>query len=221
MNEPDSEATDLASRRQQQFAKVLVKIDAQYSTESNNTALETEQGKHRTRWWKGIREMVQCCRVHKKSSFEEAHTNVTSTHCRFKQLTGKQYVNQRLAPKTATVSNEAKLLEWPALFVQVVILAAGAVGSVLGTQDLGVWIAVTVALSSGVQAWANACRLDQRRNASVSASQKLGGILMWWKALPEEDTAKQQYIDDLVERTESTLASLLPPPPHVQAQAAM
>ncbi len=91
------------------------------------------------------------------------------------------------------------------VFFQLLIIVAGATGSVLafvGDAATG-WIAVTTAFTAAFAAWSEVRRLEPTALAYERAAAELSDVLLWWQALPAAERAAS--FDKLVAQVEEVI----------------
>ena len=108
-------------------------------------------------------------------------------------------------------SDQAKLLLLTALFLNILIYATAAVGTIFATVGLSKWVAVTVAFSILLSRTLQHFRVNERRIAEKRAAAALSSAKLKWQALPREMRARQVELDRLVQRVEAALEATLPP----------
>jgi len=120
-----------------------------------------------------------------------------------------QYITQRLDDQKNYFFTKTKELDWQLRSMYVLILVAGALGTLLAAIGLPVWVALTTAFATALT---TKLEIDQAENSLVQYNAALTGlrnIESWWSSLSQWERGRQRNIDLLVDQTETVLAGEL------------
>jgi hypothetical protein len=125
----------------------------------------------------------------------------------FSFLTPDLYIAMRLDDQLdffqdRTISKEKELRKY-----QILILAAGAVGTFLAAVGLQLWVAVTTALATAFIGFLQYRQTENTLLQYTQTSTNLENVKAWWTALSAQEQADRKNVDKLVETTERILES--------------
>jgi hypothetical protein len=127
----------------------------------------------------------------------------------FSDLDPEKYLTWRLEDQLNWYRGRTERFDKQLRQIHWLILGLGGVGTFLAAIGHEVWIAVTVALASAFASFLESKQVETTLVAYNQAATDLEGIRIWWHALPEEDKAKQENKEKLVEYTETVLRTEL------------
>jgi hypothetical protein len=123
----------------------------------------------------------------------------------FSALTPSGYLRYRLEDQLAYYRKKIDQLTRRATRLQGLIILSGALGTVLASVRLELWVPLTTALVTAISAWLGLVQGDNRLMKYHQAAIELSNLQSWWSALSIEEQVQRRYFDMLVEGTETTL----------------
>jgi hypothetical protein len=137
-----------------------------------------------------------------RSSLPHRPANDTS---RVGFLMPEDYLLERIKEQTGYFERKTAALYKRLQRLEIYILTAGGLGTLLAALGGEVWVALTTALAT---AFTTKLEIDQVENTLVQynvALTSLRNIESWWKALSPWEKTRRRNIDLLVDQTEKTL----------------
>jgi SMODS and SLOG-associating 2TM effector domain 1/Protein of unknown function (DUF4231)/SLOG in TRPM, prokaryote len=130
---------------------------------------------------------------------------VVTSPDRMRFLTPDEYIQERVQDQISYLVPKTQRLERQLKKLQIWILGAGALGTLLAAIRLDVWVAVTTAFAAALT---NKLELEQVENSLVQyniAIMNIQNIRSWWMGLSPWEKTRQKNIDLLVDQTETVL----------------
>ena len=127
----------------------------------------------------------------------------------FSNLDSDEYVAWRLEDQLKFYRSRIERFDRQLRQIHWLILGLGGIGTFLAAIGFEVWIAVTVALAGAFVSFLALKQVEDTLVAYNQAAANLEGIRIWWHALPDEDKAKQENKEKLVQNTEMVLQTEL------------
>lgn len=127
----------------------------------------------------------------------------------FSDLDAEEYLTWRLEDQLKWYRSRTERFDKQLRRFHWLILSFGGVGTFLAAIGLEIWIAVTVALAGALSSFLELKQVEATLLAYNQATTDLGGIRIWWHALPREDRTKQENKEKLVMNTETVLQTEL------------
>eukprot|EP00756_Hemistasia_phaeocysticola_P041804 Hpha_TRINITY_DN16934_c0_g5::TRINITY_DN16934_c0_g5_i6::g.53289::m.53289 len=123
---------------------------------------------------------------------------------------GDRYIKERVQTEIARVSRVQTQLMVCAMLIQIFLLLAAAIGTVLATLGNQKWVAVTVAVTTTTNRIQKELRIEENREKYAKAGVALNAAQLAWTVMPHYRKACPTSLDDLVSRVELALESILP-----------
>jgi hypothetical protein len=123
----------------------------------------------------------------------------------FSFLTPERYIELRLEDQLNYYSKKTPKLEKQIKQMQVAILVAGGVGTLLAAVGAQLWVALTTALATALTAWLASRQPDETLVRYNQAAADLANVRDWWTKLSPAAKRNPKNIDQLVEVTEQVL----------------
>jgi hypothetical protein len=127
----------------------------------------------------------------------------------FSFLTPERYIELRLEDQLNYYSNKAPKLEKQIKQMQVAILVAGGVGTLLAAVHVELWVALTTALATALTTWLASHQLDETLVRYNQSAADLANVRDWWTKLSPAAKRNPKNIGQLVEVTEKVLETEL------------
>jgi hypothetical protein len=127
----------------------------------------------------------------------------------FSDLDAEEYLTWRLEDQLKWYRSRTERFDKQLRRFHWLILSFGGVGTFLAAIGLEIWIAVTVALAGALSSFLELKQVEATLLAYNQAATDLGGIRIWWHALPRADRTKQENKEKLVMNTETVLQTEL------------
>src|SRR5215472_11069700 len=127
----------------------------------------------------------------------------------FSFLTPERYIELRLEDQLNYYSNKTPKLEKQIKQMQVAILVAGGVGTLLAALHAELWVALTTALATALTTWLGSRQLEETLVRYNQSAADLANIRDWWTKLSPAAKRNPKNIDQLVEFTEKVLEAEL------------
>jgi hypothetical protein len=127
------------------------------------------------------------------------------TDDRTRPLGAADYIRFRIDDQVAFYRNGVRRHERRVQRLRWLMLAFGAVGSVLAVAGLQLWVAVTVAVVGVFATYLESMQLEATIMLYNQAATTLEGIRAWWTALPPDQQVLRRNFDRLVERSERVM----------------
>jgi hypothetical protein len=123
----------------------------------------------------------------------------------FSFLTPERYIELRLEDQLNYYSNKAPKLEKQIKQMQIAILAAGGVGTLLAAVGAELWVALTTALATSLTTWLVSRQLEETLVRYNQSAADLANVRDWWTKLSPAAKRNPKNIEQLVEVTEQVL----------------
>ena len=123
----------------------------------------------------------------------------------FSFLTAERYIELRLEDQLNYYSNKTPKLEKQVKQMQVAILVAGGVGTLLAAVHAELWVALTTALATALTTSLASRQLDETLVRYNQSAADLANVRDWWTKLSPAAKRNAKNIDQLVEFTEKVL----------------
>ncbi|HEV2716986.1 MAG TPA: DUF4231 domain-containing protein [Terriglobales bacterium] len=127
----------------------------------------------------------------------------------FSFLTPERYIELRLEDQLNYYSKKTPKLEKQIKQMQVAILVAGGVGTLLAAVGAQLWVALTTALATALTAWLASRQPDETLVRYNQSAADLANVRDWWTKLSPAAKRNPKNIDQLVEVTEKVLETEL------------
>ncbi len=127
----------------------------------------------------------------------------------FTFLTPERYIELRLEDQLNYYSNKTPKLETQIKQMQVAILVAGGVGTLLAAVGAELWVALTTALATALTTSIASRQLDETLVRYNQSAADLANVRDWWTKLSPASKRNPKNIDQLVEVTEKVLETEL------------
>jgi hypothetical protein len=127
----------------------------------------------------------------------------------FSFLTAERYIELRLEDQLNYYSNKTPKLEKQVKQMQVAILVAGGVGTLLAAVHAELWVALTTALATALTTSLASRQLDETLVRYNQSAADLANVRDWWTKLSPASKRNPKNIDQLVEVTEKVLETEL------------
>ncbi len=127
----------------------------------------------------------------------------------FSFLTPERYIELRLEDQLNYYSNKTPKLEKQVKQMQVAILVAGGVGTLLAAVHAELWVALTTALATALTTSLASRQLDETLVRYNQSAADLANVRDWWTKLSPAAKRNPKNIDQLVEVTEKVLETEL------------
>ena len=127
----------------------------------------------------------------------------------FSFLTPERYIELRLEDQLNYYSNKTPKLEKQVKQMQVAILVAGGVGTLLAAVGAELWVALTTALATALTTSIASRQLDETLVRYNQSAADLANVRDWWTKLSPASKRNPKNIDQLVEVTEKVLETEL------------
>ena len=127
----------------------------------------------------------------------------------FSFFTPERYIELRLEDQLNYYSNKTPKLEKQVKQMQVAILVAGGVGTLLAALHAELWVALTTALATALTTWLGSRQLEETLVRYNQSAADLANIRDWWTKLSPAAKRNPKNIDQLVEFTEKVLEAEL------------
>jgi SMODS and SLOG-associating 2TM effector domain 1/Protein of unknown function (DUF4231) len=127
----------------------------------------------------------------------------------FSFLTPERYIELRLEDQLNYYSNKTPKLEKQIKQMQIAILVAGGVGTLLAAVGAQLWVALTTALATALTASLASRQLDETLVRYNQSAADLANVRDWWTKLSPAAKRNPKNIDQLVEVTEKVLETEL------------
>ena len=124
-------------------------------------------------------------------------------------LSPESYIELRLEDQLAYFSIKAPKLAQTTQRMQVAILVAGGVGTLLAAFGVELWIALTTALATSLTSWAATSQSEETLVRYNQSAADLANVKQWWTKLSPAARRNPKNIDQLVEVTEKVLETEL------------
>jgi hypothetical protein len=123
----------------------------------------------------------------------------------FSFLTPERYIELRLEDQLDYYSKKTPKLEKQIKQMQVAILVAGGVGTLLAAVHAELWVALTTALATALTTSIASRQLDETLVRYNQSAADLANVRDWWTKLSPAAKRNPKNIDQLVEVTEQVL----------------
>jgi hypothetical protein len=120
-------------------------------------------------------------------------------------LGAAEYIRFRIDDQVTFYRNGVRRHERRVSTLRWLMLAFGALGSVLAVATLQLWVAVTVAVVGVFATYLESMQLEATIMLYNQAATTLEGIRAWWTALPPDQQVLRRNFDRLVERSERVM----------------
>jgi hypothetical protein len=122
-------------------------------------------------------------------------------------LGADDYARMRIADQQAWYCGKAKYARSSLRAYQAAGIIVGLGGAVLAFVGGAwiAWVAVTTAMAAAVVSWTELRRLEETAAAYEHASSELDDLLLWWRALPDDERASEENFDKLVTESEAVI----------------
>ena len=127
----------------------------------------------------------------------------------FSFLTPERYIELRLEDQLKYYSSKTPKLEKQVKQMQVAILVAGGVGTLLAAVHAELWVALTTALATALTTSIASRQLDETLVRYNQSAADLANVRDWWTKLSPAAKRNPKNIDQLVEVTEKVLETEL------------
>jgi len=127
----------------------------------------------------------------------------------FSFLTPERYIELRLEDQLNYYSNRTPKLERQIKHMQIAILVAGGVGTLLAAVGAQLWVALTTALATALTTSLALRQLDETLVRYNQSATDLANVRDWWTKLSPAAKRNSKNIDQLVEVTEKVLETEL------------
>ena len=127
----------------------------------------------------------------------------------FSFLTPERYIELRLEDQLNYYSNKTPKLERQIKQMQVAILVAGGVGTLLAAVHAELWVALTTALATALTTSIASRQLDETLVRYNQSAADLANVRDWWTKLSPAAKRNPKNIDQLVDVTEKVLETEL------------
>jgi hypothetical protein len=127
----------------------------------------------------------------------------------FSFLTPERYIELRLEDQLNYYSNKTPKLETQIKQMQVAILVAGGVGTLLAAVHAELWVALTTGLATALTSSLASRQLDETLVRYNQSAADLANVRDWWTKLSPASKRNPKNIDQLVEVTEKVLETEL------------
>jgi hypothetical protein len=127
----------------------------------------------------------------------------------FSFLTPERYIELRLEDQLNYYSGKTPKLEKHIKKMQVAILVAGGVGTLLAAVHVELWVALTTALATALTTWLASHQLDETLVRYNQSAADLANVRDWWTKLSPAAKRNPKNIGQLVEVTEKVLETEL------------
>ena len=127
----------------------------------------------------------------------------------FSFLTPERYIELRLEDQLNYYSNKTPKLEKQVKQMQIAILVAGGVGTLLAAVDAELWVALTTALATALTTWLVSRQLEETLVRYNQSAADLANVRDWWTKLSPAAKRNPKNIEQLVEVTEKVLETEL------------
>ena len=127
----------------------------------------------------------------------------------FSFLTPERYIELRLEDQLDYYSKKTPKLEKQIKQMQVAILVAGGVGTLLAAIGAELWVALTTALATALTTSIASRQLDETLVRYNQSAADLANVRDWWTKLSPAAKRNPKNIDQLVEVTEKVLETEL------------
>jgi hypothetical protein len=127
----------------------------------------------------------------------------------FSFLTAERYIELRLEDQLNYYSNKTPKLERQIKHMQIAILVAGGVGTLLAAVGAQLWVALTTALATALTTSLALRQLDETLVRYNQSATDLANVRDWWTKLSPAAKRNSKNIDQLVEVTEKVLETEL------------
>lgn len=120
-------------------------------------------------------------------------------------ITPARYIELRLDDQLAYFQSKTVSLERQLRWLQILILVAGAVGTLLAAIHLELWIAVTTSLATAFTSFLAYQQTEQTLVQYNQTVTDLENLKSWWTKLTPAERRDAQNVDRLIEFTEKAL----------------
>jgi hypothetical protein len=127
----------------------------------------------------------------------------------FSFLTPERYIELRLEDQLSYYSDRTPKLEKQIKRMQVAILVAGGMGTLLAAVHAELWVALTTALATALTTSLVSRQLDETLVRYNQSAADLANVRDWWTKLSPAAKRNPKNIDQLVEVTEKVLETEL------------
>ena len=127
----------------------------------------------------------------------------------FSFLTPERYIELRVEDQLNYYSNKTPKLERQIKQMQIAILVAGGVGTLLAAVGAQLWVALTTALATALTTSLASRQLDETLVRYNQSATDLANVRDWWTKLSPAAKRNPKNIDQLVEVTEKVLETEL------------
>jgi hypothetical protein len=127
----------------------------------------------------------------------------------FSFLTPERYIQLRLEDQLKYYSGKTPKLEKQIKQMQVAILVAGGVGTLLAAVHVELWVALTTSLATALTTSLVSRQLDETLVRYNQSAADLANVRDWWTKLSPAAKRNPKNIDQLVEVTEKVLETEL------------
>jgi hypothetical protein len=127
----------------------------------------------------------------------------------FSFLTPERYIELRLEDQLSYYSDRTPKLEKQIKRMQVAILVAGGMGTLLAAVHAELWVALTTALATALTTSLASRQLDETLVRYNQSAADLANVRDWWTKLSPAAKRNPKNIDQLVEVTEKVLETEL------------
>ena len=127
----------------------------------------------------------------------------------FSFLTPERYIELRLEDQLNYYSTKTPKLEKQVKQMQIAILVAGGVGTLLAAVGAELWVALTTALAGALTTWLVSRQLEETLVRYNQCAADLANVRDWWTKLSPAAKRNPKNIEQLVEVTEQVLETEL------------
>ena len=127
----------------------------------------------------------------------------------FSFLTPERYIELRLEDQLNYYSKKTPKIETQVKQMQVAILVAGGVGTLLAAVGVELWVALTTAMATALTTWLGSRQLEETLVRYNQSATDLANVRDWWTKLSPASKRNPKNIDQLVEVTEKVLETEL------------
>jgi len=127
----------------------------------------------------------------------------------FSFLTPERYIELRLEDQLNYYSKKTPKLEKQVKQMQIGILVAGGVGTLLAAVGAELWVALTTALATTLTTWLVSRQLEETLVRYNQSAADLANVRDWWTKLSPAAKRNPKNIEQLVEVTEQVLETEL------------
>jgi SLOG in TRPM, prokaryote/SMODS and SLOG-associating 2TM effector domain 1/Protein of unknown function (DUF4231) len=127
----------------------------------------------------------------------------------FSFLPPERYIELRLEDQLNYYSKKTPKIEAQVKQMQVAILVAGGVGTLLAAVGVELWVALTTAMATALTTWLGSRQLEETLVRYNQSATDLANVRDWWTKLSPASKRNPKNIDQLVEVTEKVLETEL------------